>query len=224
MPESEMTPPDMPPPRRSPFEWSLASLRPVDSDAARQSFMYKAGQASRDGSVRFWRVIAVGCLVGLVGCGTLTFWTMRDAQERVAVAVAEAKASAARLGNGDRAAGVLPPPARNAAEGATDWNLERSEGVGPGHPFPSETPIPLAPLATARGDTPTPRDIAAALQLRRDILTAGLGLIPDGKPGPFQSVPESTEPSGWPTPGTVYATPPVTPKKPVVPADVEDRE
>jgi hypothetical protein len=218
MPESEMTPSDMPPPRRSPFEWSLAALRPADSDAGRPSFMFKAGQASRERVVRFWRVLALGCLGALIGGGAMAFWTVVEAEHRAAVAEARAANSllegkAAIGGNRNGTADPVPvEPVSGDGQPVVSHDTPA--------PVPHEEPVERG---FATQPPPSPQAIAAALQLRRDILTAGLGMIPDGKPGPF-GVPERVEPPrAWPTPSTVFATPPAAPKKPITPIDVEDQ-
>ena len=215
--ESEMTSPDMPPPRRSPFEWSLAALRPADSDAERPSFMFKAGQASRDGTVRFWRVIAVGCLAALTGCAGMAFWMVTEAREQLALA----EAKVASLPRGDQEKNPSPQPPLPKGEGENCTSSGEFDSSPPPSPASTVSKRPWESGPGGEGFSTTPREIAAALRLRRDILTAGLGMIPDGKPGPFQQVPESVEPSGWPTPGTVFATPPVTPKKPITPPEDE---
>ena len=231
MPDAEMTP-DPPPPRsaerRTPFEWSLAALRPADSGAERPSFMFKAGQASRDTEVRFWRWAAVGCGLLLAAGAGAGGWLIADATRRAEVAEA-------------RAAANSPHPAEKRDEGAP-WSstsplvgevgeTESSRVGGQVHNPPPADSSGVDDLPHKGGGVqnvasppaPTPRDIAAALQLRRDILVAGLGVIPDGKP-PIPTAPSSPGEwdRHWATPSGVLTTPKISPKKPTPIADPDD--
>lgn len=158
------TPPD-PPDRRSPFEWSLAALRPADTDMARPSFMFKAGQASRQKVVWFWRCIAGGLGVVIVVGGLAVSGWIQAEQQRAEAMVAEARASQALA---TRPAIVTEPT-----------------------PDPTPAPIPSPTLITTRPTFPrpvavseevSPSEVAAALERRRNILVGGLGLIPDSPP------------------------------------------
>lgn len=88
MPDRPLTPPNPPPRRRSPFEWSLAGLRPADADIARPSFMYKAGQASRDRQVRFWQFVSAVLGVVIVVGGIAAYGAVAAERERVSALLA----------------------------------------------------------------------------------------------------------------------------------------
>ncbi|MEO2088894.1 MAG: hypothetical protein ABGY75_05275 [Gemmataceae bacterium] len=225
--------PDLPPHgpsgRRTPFEWSLAALRPADSGAERPSFMFKAGQASRDGEVRFWRWAAVGCGLLLAAGAGAGGWLIADATRRAEVAEARA----------NRAENPTPQPPPRSGEGEQEQIFAATERSGGSAAAPfsrgEDTPPLPSPASAERpwergpggeGYTtpnPTPKDIAAALQLRRDILVAGLGMIPDGK---LIGTPVPTSPGEWDrhwaTPSGVLTTPKITPKKPTPIADPDD--
>lgn len=183
MPEPPLTPPDPPPGRRTPFEWSLGSLRPADVDVARPSFMYKAGQASRTRQVRFWQCVSAGLAVLMVVGGVAGYGLMNANRQQ---AVMEET----------RAQTALPRPERVTPPSVPE------QPVPPEPPYTptarSASPVPeLEPT-----DEPTPAAIAAALVRRRDILVGGLGLVPDPRPK-FPSEPGWSQPL---SPG-VFATP-----------------
>ena len=181
------TPPD-PPARRSPFEWSLAALRPADADVARPSFMFKAGQASRDKVVRFWRCVAGGLVVLLVVGAVASFGMVTSEQQHEAAVVAEL-----------RAAQVHPP--RPGVETIPTPDLTE--------PPPVVVTRPVAPRHTPTAEEAPPSEVAAALERRRNILIGGLGLIPDSAPPVFNPEVPRTAPT---YPG-VFAAPRVD-KKP----------
>jgi hypothetical protein len=208
----EMTPVDPPPPRRTAFEWSLAALRPADGGVGRPSFMFEAGRASRERAVRFWRWAAVGMTVALVGTVVGLGWLLNDAQRQLAVAETRTRGQ----GTGDRGQEAkVPEVPRRSGEPMEP----RPEGSGS-----AEESHPLPPVAVPVVERVDPREIAAALRLRRDILTAGLGLIPDGKPVAPVAPPSSGEwDRHWGLPSGVLTTPPTTPRKPapITPDDAE---
>jgi hypothetical protein len=215
MPDAEMTP-DLPPPRRTPFEWSLAALRPADSGAERPSFMFKAGQASRDTEVRFWRWAAVGCGLLLAAGAGASGWLIADATRRAELA--DARASRAENPT------PQPPPRSGEGESETLSGSDRVASEASRVRSSIDDPTPQPPPRSGQGEKiPSPRDIAAALQLRRDILVAGLGVIPDGKPAGAPA-PSSTGEwdRHWGLPSGVLTTPKITPKKPTPIADPDD--
>jgi hypothetical protein len=191
MPELPLTPPD-PPGRRSPFEWSLAGLRPADPDVARPSFMFKAGQASREKAVRFWQCVTAGLGVLFVVGGVAMFGVVSAEQQRAAAIVEH-----------QQAIRVMPAPVQV---------IPLVPGTAPApEPRPAESIPPLPRSATVVTNDPTPADIASALERRRNILVGGLGLIPDAPP----AVP--SEPRSAPSYPGVLAAPRVQKKPPVVP-------
>jgi hypothetical protein len=205
MSEPEMIPDSPSPGRRTPFEWSLAALRPTDSDATRPSFLFRAGQESRERAVRFWRYVAAGCLMSWVGVIAVGAYWMADFRERGAVSF---------RGEGSRV-GLAPP--------SPSGRGDRGVGNGDPNPLPPK-PFPLAgegsqspspPTSLPKGGvvpSPTPAEFAAALRIRRDILVAGLGMIPNPNPDlPGDSEPHLT------IPPTLYAAPKIPPRQPPIP-------
>jgi hypothetical protein len=187
-------PPDPPPDRRSKFEWSLAALRPADAEVARPSFMFKAGQASRDKVVRFWRLVAGGLAVLIVVGGVAGFGLVQSEQQRATAVTLDAQAARVQL---------LPPRAIPApAEDEVAPHLS-TEFLVPAPPTSPRT-RPSAP------DRPSASEIASALERRRNILVGGLGLIPDALPTP---APES-RPGNPAYPGVLAA--PRVQKKPTL--------
>ncbi len=183
------TPPDPPPDRRSPFEWSLAALRPADADVARPSFMFKAGQASRDKVVRFWRWVAGGLVVVLVVGAVASFGMVTTEHQHAAAVVAELRAA------------QTPRPA-----------VETIPTPDPTDPPPVIVTRPAAPRHTPTAEEAPPSEVAAALERRRNILVGGLGLIPDSPPVFRPDVPQTT-----PTYPGVFAAPRVLKKPPPAP-------
>jgi hypothetical protein len=213
MPEPEMTNADEPPPRRTAFEWSLAALRPADSGAERPSFLFKAGQASRERAVRFWRWVAVGSLALLAGVTAGGFALVMHLRHRAEVAEARAGSPLPAPASRDRQeAGGIEAPHHVEGEKQED-RTPPSDSVG-------------APLVGARFEghpqgvplQASPAEVAAARRTRRDILTAGLGVIPDATPAP----PPTELERKLNTPPTVLTIPRVTPKKPAPIVPEED--
>lgn len=199
MHEPPVIPPDpTPPDRRSPFEWSLAALRPADGDVARPSFMYKAGQASREKAVLFWRWVAGGLAVLLLTGGVASVGLVQAEQQRMAAALAEAQAARAQIQPG-RAMEESPAP------------------VAPEFDYPTTRPT-VRTLPATPPDQPAPAEIAAALERRRNILVGGLGLIPDSPPV------YSPEPRGVPSYPGVLAAPRVEKKPPPVEVDPDPND
>jgi hypothetical protein len=184
------TPPD-PPGRRSPFEWSLAGLRPAGPDVARPSFMFKAGQASRDKAVRFWQCVTAGLGVLIVVGGVAVVGVMSSEHQRTATTVEQ------------QAKRIVPAPVPVAPPPPSPDPRPTGETV--------ETVASVPRPATLVTNEPTPADIAAALERRRNILVGGLGLIPDAPPA------VAPEPRSAPTYPGVLAAPRVQKKPPVVP-------
>lgn len=189
MPEPPLTPPDPAPDRRSPFEWSLAALRPADADVARPSFMYKAGQASRQKAVWLWQCVAGVLAILLVTGAIATVGLVQGERQQVAAALAEETATRARN-----------QPARIAPE-------QTSTEHYPPAARPTVPTRPVTPL-----EQPAPAEIAAALERRRNILVGGLGLIPDAPT-------YAPEPRGVPSYPGVLAAPRVEKKAPPVEVD-----
>ena len=128
------------------FEGRLAALHPAPPSVDRSSFYFRAGQASRDRSVRTWQCIAGSALALMVAAVGLSFWRIAEVEaERVSHPVI------VRLP-------AEPPPT-----------------PAPSPSFVEEDTRPYAPpMASPLGaDDPTAAEVAATLELRRNILTAG---------------------------------------------------
>ena len=171
-----------------PLAAALARLRPAPAAAEKPAFLFRAGQASRDGVVRRWKTAALLAGVAVVGSWAYGFVRYSELQDRAATAEARAQELAGLL-----AEPPAPPPSAPA----------------PAHPaivVPAAMPTP-APLPYYRPD-PTPDELADALRQRNEILTAGLTLLPP--------TPAPTRPTGdfrHPLPGGVFAAPRVDPPK-----------
>ncbi len=192
------TPPDPPPARRSPFEWSLAALRPADADLARPSFMFKAGQASRDKVVRFWRWAAGGLAVVLVVGAVAAFGMVTTEQQHAAAVIAELRAAQVHTPRPAVETIPTPPPTEQSLPVVTR---------------------PVAPRPTPTAEEAPPSEVAAALERRRNILVGGLGLIPDAPPPVFRPDAPPTAPT---YPG-VFAAPRVVKQPPPAPDPEPDQ-
>jgi hypothetical protein len=135
------------------FESDLAELRPTPASADRASFYFRAGQASRDRSVHTWQGVASAALVVLFAAAGVGYWRIADAEARVA------EAEARRTQNPI----VVQVPAEVPQTPAPSPILieEDSRPYAP----------PMAPHPDA--DDPSAAEVAATLELRRNILTAG---------------------------------------------------
>lgn len=225
--DPEMTPVDPPPPRRTAFEWSLAALRPADGGVGRPSFMFQAGQASRERAVRAWRGVAAGLTVALAGTAAVAVGLVTEARQRAEAAEARARPpqplSPWGGAGGDGASSGTGSGSGSASESESASDSEKVANEAGRVKSPGEDPTPQPPPRSGEGEkTASPRDVAAALRLRRDILTAGLGLIPDARP----AIPDTPSPSGewdrhWGLPSGVLTTPKIEPRKPapIIPDD-----
>ncbi len=134
------------------FEHRLAALRPAPADVGQANFYFRAGQVSRDRRVRTWQIIT-GCTVAVLLATVGIFgWRLHEAETRVA----EAERKQVPVPPTVRAVEIpiLPPSA--------------DEDLRPYSP-------PMVPRAAERG--PTPGEIASSLELRRNILTAGMSYL-----------------------------------------------
>ena len=175
-----------------PLVAALARLRPTPATAGQPAFLFRAGQASRDGVARRWKWVAATATALLVGSWAVGVLLFAETDRRLAVAEA-------RL-----------------AEMATVQPVAAAPPVVPAPVPPTPPPTTVeavAPAATAPhyDPDPTPEELADALRLRNDILSAGLGLIPSAKPPAAAS---ETDPRRT-LPGGVFATPRLEPKKPM---------
>ena len=134
------------------FEHRLATLRPAPADVGQANFYFRAGQVSRDRQVRTWQIIT-GCMVAVLLATVGIFgWRLHEAEARIAEA--DIKRASPSPTFRPLETPVLPPSVE--------------EDLRPYSP-------PMVPRATEPG--PTPSEIASSLELRRNILTAGLSYL-----------------------------------------------
>ena len=169
-----------------PLAAALAKLRPAPAAAEKPAFLFRAGQASRDAVARRWKWVAATAVVLLVGSWAVGVALFAEADRRLAVAEARAQELTATLPAGPP---VPPTPARPPVFAVPD--------------------APVSPTPPTYDPDPTPQELADALQLRHDILTAGLSLLPPSRPpvataGDIRHI----------LPGGVFTTPRHEPKKP----------
>ncbi len=166
-----------------PLAAALAKLRPAAAAAEKPAFLFRAGQASRDAVVRRWQAVTLLAAVALVASWAYGYVRYAELQQRAATVEARAPESTTAL-----------PPAPPT----------------PARPLVFTVPDATVPPTPPYYDPdPTPQELADALQLRRDILTAGLTLLPPSRPpvataGDLRHI----------LPGGVFTTPRHEPKKP----------
>ena len=133
------------------FEGDLAALRPLPA-AGQASFYFRAGQVSRERSVRTWQRVAGGALALLLGTVGASLWRISEA---------EARASAAEALRVSHPV-VVRIPAEVPAPLPSPQSIE-------------EDSRPYAPPMSPRApdSEPTADEMAATLELRKNILTAG---------------------------------------------------
>lgn len=176
MPNPHLTP--------DPLATALARLRPVPAAAEKPAFLFLAGQASRDGVVRRWKVASVVAALALVASWVVGYVLYSELRHRTALAEEQLRTLAVTH--------PVEPP-----------SLVESQ---PSYPVPAPPPMP-APVPHYDPD-PTPQELAAALRQRNEILTAGLTLLPAAHP-PERPTPNDIRHF---LPGGVYAAPRTEPK------------
>lgn len=178
-----------------PLARALARLQPTPAGVDGQKLFFLAGQAARERTVTLWRRLFLGqcvLLVALSGGATLHFSRL-DARDRTPDGAV-------------RSTTIRPGPMPSPREQPPGLVEAADE------PIPSSAPLPvLSTKAEAQPD-----DLADYLRLRREVLTAGLGLLPDTKPQPAVPVsPAELERSLFLPPGVLTAPYRVPePKKP----------
>lgn len=179
-----------------PLARALAALRPAPPGLDERVLLYRAGQASRDGLLAAWRwvVIAQFGLLLVAGAGATVLLARLDALDR-------------------------SPPAPVAQPAPTsvapDGGAEPRRPPKPEEASPTPPASPTAPPEYA-GPTVEPDKIANYLRRRREVLTAGLGVLPDHGPKPPRTTgPAEVERSLGLPPGVlavpVHPNPPKSP-------------
>ena len=153
------------------FEFKLAALRPAPAGVGQASFYYRAGQVSQERAVRRWQFIAAGAAILMTATVGLCGWRIADAEARVTEA--EAK----------RVPPMVVSVPAEISPAVPPLNASADEDLRPYAP-------PMVPPRPEAG--PTSGEIASSLELRRNILTAGVSYL-DAQPKRIQSrFPESS--------------------------------
>lgn len=176
-----------------PLTRALAKLRPAPARVDARNLLFLAGQAARDRTVTFWRrafLTQVGLLV-LVGCVAVLHFVQLDAIEQQA-----------------------PPTVRDRivyVDRRTGERISKPEQAPPPRPAPSD----CSPLPELAHQTPSAVDLGEYLRVRREVLTAGLGLLPDAERAPVATTsPAELERSLDLPPGVLTAPYRVSPPRP----------
>jgi hypothetical protein len=195
----DVTRPPHPPP--DPLAAALAKLDPAPPAIDRDRLMFQAGAASRAPVIRLWQLTA-GFLAA-IGFAAGMFFRPPAVVERVVYVEKSAAPSPDR-----------PPPAPEAREPAAP-----TPAPAPAQPesAPSAAPEPLAVLPRAAGPA---GDAVRWLRLRNEVLTVGLGVLPDhgrhGAPSPSFR--------GFALPPGIIAAPKAPQKNDPPPERPDDRE
>jgi hypothetical protein len=183
--------PDNPLCGADPLARALARLRPAPTGVDTNRLLFEAGQAARDRSVAVWRRAFLTLVVVLVAFGCL------------------ATVHLVRLDQLDQTA------APQVVERIVYVERPAADGPEPAPP-PRVAPEPPAypPAGGFAGKTPDPDALAEYLRIRQDVLTAGLGLLPDHKPRPADPVSADELERSLNLPRGVLAVPQWQPRKP----------
>jgi hypothetical protein len=142
-----------------PLARALAALRPAHPGLDERVLLYRAGQAAAGRELSMWRwVVALqfGLLL-LVGGGAAVLFARLDALDR-----------------------MTPAPVAQPAPGRVpDPRPPGPEAAPPPPPAPSPTPA-----AEFAGPGVVVDELADYLRQRREVMTAGLGVLPDTGPRP----------------------------------------
>jgi hypothetical protein len=187
-----MTPPEPDPLcDADPLARALAKLRPAPAGVDARNLLFLAGQAARERAVTFWRRAFLAQLVLLIALGgwAALHFSQSGAVEQQTPTVRE------RIVYVDRRTGE---------------RVSQPEEAPPPRPAPTEY---SPPPELARQP---PSDLGEYLRVRREVLTAGLGLLPDTQRPPAASAsPAELERSLNLPPGVLtapYRVPPPRPK------------
>ena len=164
---------DLPPPGPpDPLARALARLEPAAAHLDRDRLMFQAGAESRRAVIRLWQFTAgVLAAVGFAA-GARVYFYEPERVEKI-VYIEREVPPAQGIAPPPREAPTLPEPDNAAIPPGNGGPNRRNPGNGP----PSEThPAPPGHLLMGPGE------MAPWLQLRNDILTGGLGMLPDYGP------------------------------------------
>jgi hypothetical protein len=146
-----------------PLAVALAALDPAPHGFDFNALMFAAGRASKSRALAFWRAAAAVC--ALAACGLAFAYLTRPPVVVEKVVVVERPSGAVVVFPQAAPPAVRPAPKAEAA------------------PTP-EVPT-VAPPEWTYDDTPEPGAAARWLSMRNEVLTVGLGVLPDrGRPAP----------------------------------------
>lgn len=134
-------------------EFQLAALRPAPANVGQANFYFRAGQASRDRTLRHWQRVVSGLIIALVAVAGYGGYRIHDSEKRFADALAGRPVESAKIGE---------PPAPVIA-------VEPYQAI-------DEPTMPYSPpmVPASADEEPTPVEVADSLELRRKILTVGV--------------------------------------------------
>jgi hypothetical protein len=185
MTQPEPTPESNPLCGGDPLARALAKLRPVPAGMDTNRLLFEAGQVARDRDVAFWRRVSLAQFALMATFGCVA-----------AVLVVKL---------------VTTPP-----EVQIHYVVEvpqTPEEAPPPRAASEETPV-YPPGGGFVAATPDPDALAEYLRIRQDVLTAGLGLLPDHKPRPAAPVSADELERSLNLPSGVLAVPQWQPRKP----------
>jgi hypothetical protein len=187
-----MTPPEPTPLcDADPLARALAKLRPAPPGVDARNLLFLAGQAARERAVTFWRRAFLAQLVLLVALGG---W------------------AALHFGQ----SGAVEQPTPTVRERIVYVDRRTGERVSPPEEAPPPRPAPPEYSPPPELAQQPPSDLGEYLRVRREVLTAGLGLLPDTQRPPAASAsPAELERSLNLPPGVLtapYRVPPPRPK------------
>jgi hypothetical protein len=156
-----------------PLARALARLQPMPAGVDGQKLLYLAGQAARERTVALWQRLFVGQCVLLVALGgiAVVHFTQPDAADR-----------STTRGNTT----ITTPTPKPDPIGPQKMTDDPTPEYAPEPREAQESPA-YSPALYTRTDGP-PDDLSEYLRVRREVLTAGLGLLPDTKPQPAAPV------------------------------------
>lgn len=178
-----------------PLARALAALRPASVEVDPTRVVFRAGQASRAAEATFWkRMFAAQCAVTSGLAAVLTAFLVLSTEP------------------GERPVALPPMPGNPVAT---------PEPAPPPRVAPQVYPSTPDPLAASTDESNT-TELAEYLRVRQEVLTAGLGLLPESKARPLPSVSTAElERSLYLPPGILADHYPLARPRPKPPTDPE---
>lgn len=169
-----------------PLARALAKLRPAPAGVDADRLLFEAGRVARDRDVAFWRRVSLAqfALMATFGCVAVVLL--------VKLATTPPQVQIVRVEVEVPQKPEEAPPPRTAPQ----------------------TPPAYPPAGGFAADAPDPAALAEYLRIRHDVLTAGLGLLPDHRPRPTPPVSADELERSLNLPRGVLAVPQWQPRKP----------